>query len=284
MTLTSAVEMSTFGHWFMANRGRFILLMLLLGALIGVPLWLGGADPGLALALALGFPSFIYASVQFSVAADTVSRLVKLDKARRSDTRRLEQQLSTRRLGGAPRFMSDIVGMLRGAKHEVMICCDFPAYGAASDSKAYDDYVKALRHLRRDVEIKLLVLDENVRRGIAEEFHSQAGNKSITDQFPGRDEFLTFVREKNTEALDGPFGDAEKIETSFVMPVFFWIVDDKAVFSLRRPAKTREVEVGFQTSDRQLISALKGVFQRYREMSADYRLVARAAAAPAPEV
>ena len=99
--------------------------MLLLGAAIGVllPLLLD-VELGLSFALALGVPSLIYGSVQFADASDTIGRLVELEEALRSDTRRLEQQLSTRQLGKAPDFISQIIAMLGTAERRVIICCD----------------------------------------------------------------------------------------------------------------------------------------------------------------
>jgi hypothetical protein len=255
--------------------GLFIGLMLLLGVVIGVvlPLLLD-VELGLALALALGVPSLIYGSFQFADASDTINKLFDLEKALRSDTERLEQQLPTRQLGNAADFLPQIIEMLGEAEKRVTICCDFPAYGAITHPDEHVNYASALRHLRRDVEINLLHLDEAAQRDIASDAHGRVGNSVIPEEFINNEAgFLDHIAETNKRALEEQFRDAKRFETSFVMPLFFWIVDSQAVFALRRITKTGDVEVGFQTDDRVLIGALRDIFTRYVEMSGRYQLV-----------
>jgi hypothetical protein len=237
--------------------------MFLLGAVIGVglPLLLN-VERGFAIALALGVPSLIYGSIQFADAADTIDKLA-----------RLEQQLPTRQLGTAPDFMRQIIKMLSGAQQRVIICCDFPAYGAITDASEYAQYVRAIRHLRRDVEIRLLHLDKDAQSEIAKDSYRRNGNKTSTGEFENNEDgFLRCIVEKNRSALEEQFRDAEKFETSFLMPLFFWIVDDEAVFALRQMTKKGDGEVGFQTSDGTLIKALGDIFSRYTQMNEKYEL------------
>lgn len=264
-------------RWFRHNKGRFVFLMFLVGVVIAVGLPLLGLELGLALALALGFPSFIYGSVQFADASDTIGKLLELEEALRSDTRRLEHQLSTRQLGPAPDFIAQIVEMVSGARRRVTICCDFPAYGAVTDRDEYTRYLNALQNLKGDVEVELLHLDENARRGIARDFYISDGSKAVTKRFADEAEFQRLVAKENEQALEEQFQGANTFETSFIMPLFFWIVDDDAVFSLRRLTKTGEddVEVGFKTRDPTLVSSLRDIFTRYTQISAQYELVTK---------
>jgi hypothetical protein len=61
--------------------------------------------------------------------------------------------------------------------------------------------------------------------------------------------------------------------TSLVMPLYFWVADEKAIFSLRRYASERMTEVGFATSDKPLIDAFRDIFNRYVEVDEKYCLV-----------
>jgi len=65
------------------------------------------------------------------------------------------------------------------------------------------------------------------------------------------------------------------------MPLFFWIVDNEAVFALRRITDLGDVEVGFRTSDKALVDALSDIFVRYIEMGNQYRLASLNSAATA---
>jgi hypothetical protein len=78
--------------------------------------------------------------------------------------------------------------------------------------------------------------------------------------------FVDLLTEGDANTLDGEFGKANRWTTTLVMPLYFWIVDDrKAVFALA-PFMEDALEVGFRTSDGELIRALRGIFDRYREM------------------
>jgi hypothetical protein len=124
------------------------------------------------------------------------------------------------------------------------------------------------------VSVKLLCLDAKTRRKLATEFFLEDCNSAVTKKFKSEDEFLKTIAVSNKEALNEHFGGADKCETSLVMPLYFWIVDEEvAVFSLRRFPKAGAVEEwGFQTRDGPLVEALKGIFDQYRMMSARYVL------------
>jgi hypothetical protein len=136
-------------------RAQFAAAMVVVGFGVYVVAWRLGLDPGLAVALALGLPSFIFALVQFYAADHTITRL-----------KGLEHQLSTRRLDEAPYFMTDIVNLLDGTKSddgEVLIFCDFPAYGAISNPDDYQGYLAAVCERSADVGVRMLCLDEATR-------------------------------------------------------------------------------------------------------------------------
>jgi hypothetical protein len=253
----------------MMDRKLFVLLMVGIGALFFAGLlFFSDLDLGLVFGVALGIPSFIYASVQFAVAAGTVDGLIEL-----------KQQLSTKRLDEWPHFMRDISKLMKLAKKEIIIFCDFPAYGAVNSPRDYRRYLETIDHLRRDVDIKLLCLDEETRGKLARDFYADARNRKITSRYESPEYFLEKIQCLNNRALRRQFNDAETHETSFVMPLYFWIVDSEfAIFSIKRKFKNADViEVGFQTSDRPLVEALSAIFEEYRELSKSHALYKKTA-------
>jgi hypothetical protein len=195
-----------------------------------------------------------------------------------SDVRRLEQQLSTRRLGEAPQFLPEIVRLIQEAKEdgEIIIFCDFPAYGAASRPSDYAKYVNAIKTRRKGVQVKLMFLDEDDRQRLAREFYESNQTSELVDssRFPTAEHFVDFVSDANERALGDAFRDAEPFPNPRVMPLHFWIVDgERAIFSLQRYKKRGVPEVGFETRDRSLVASLRGIFQHYTEIQA--RLSAR---------
>jgi len=236
--------------------------MLGLAVLIFVSLWLSGLELGLTVALALGVPSFIYAAIQFDVGNGTVHRLIDL-----------QHQLSTRRLDEAPFFLSNIAELLGKAEKEILIFCDFPAYGALSNPDDYKDYFEAIcRQVQADKpSVKILCLDESTRQKLAAESYRESESAKRKAGYRTEAQYLEAAKKENSEA-EVAFARLTR-HTSLVMPLYFWVADGKAIFSLRRYAGERMTEVGFATSDKPLIDALRGIFDRYVEVDQRYCLV-----------
>jgi hypothetical protein len=258
--------------------GKFAAAMVVLGFVIGVSLWfVHGVDHGLAVAIAFGLPTFIFAVHQFRDAHQTIHGLRSLSDRLEvavsgltgrldHDVRRLEQELSTRRLGEAPDFMADVARLIQEAKDgEIIIFCDFPAYTVVIGPSEYKNYVHAIKARKKGVQVKLMCADKDGRQDLAREFYG-SHTSELESQFRTVEDFLHFVNDKNAHALDDPFGDADKCEISRVMPLHFWIVGDRAIFSLQRYTERGAHEVGFQTRDRSLVKSLRGIFEHYAKL------------------
>src|SRR5438105_2476331 len=237
---------------------KFTAAMVLLGLVIGVALWfVPKVEKGVVVAVAFGMPTFIYAVKQFRDARATIDELG-----------RLEQELSTRLLGDAPRFLPELVRLIEEAKEggEIIIFCDFPAYTAATRPDHCAKYLDAIKTTRKKgIKVKLMFLDEDNRRKLAREFYESDQRSELPDpsQFPTTDDFLTFINTANFAALGDAFRDAEPFPITRVMPLHFWIVDgERAIFSFQR-YKERVPEIGFKTRDSSLVTSLRRIFDHY---------------------
>jgi hypothetical protein len=244
------------------TRRAFSGVMALLAIVIFVPLRLLDVDIGLATALALGVPSFVFAAIQFNVGNGTVAKLIDL-----------QHQMSTRRLDEAPHFMDDIVDLLGKPGGEILIFCDFPAYGAISNPDEYKSYLRKVCERSEDETVKMISLDDEPRQKLAAESYRDAPTAKRKAGYRTEASYLEAVREKNFEAEETQFAHVERHKTSLVMPLYFWVVGREAIFSLRRYAGDRMVEVGFKTSDRPLIDAFRDIFNRYLEVDEKYERV-----------
>jgi hypothetical protein len=246
------------------TRRAFSGIMALLAIGIFVPLRLLDVDIGLATALALGVPSFVFAAIQFNVGNGTVAKLVDL-----------QHQMSTRRLDEAPHFMDDIVDLLGKPGREILIFCDFPAYGAISNPDEYESYLRKICERSQDATVKMICLDDEPRQKLAAEGYRDAPTAKRKAGYKTEFSYLEAVREKNSEAEETQLAHVERHKTSLVMPLYFWVVGREAIFSLRRYAGDRMVEVGFRTSDRPLIDAFRDIFNRYLEVDEKYERIKR---------
>jgi len=243
--------------------------MLGLGAGIFLVLFGLGAELGLAVAVGLGVPSIFYAAKQFKVANTTVDKLNEaIDKLFE-----LEHQLSTRRLDEAPYFMPDIVALLeKDEDGRTLIFCDYPAYGAISNSDEFRNYRRAVCRRAERSPVEMLCLAEPLRQKLAGERYREPANARLRQDFTA-DGYLDTVREANRDVLEEHFGAVEVSMTSQVMPLYFWVTETEAIFSLRRYAGDRMAEIGFRTSDKPLVDALRSIFERYGVIDESYSMV-----------
>jgi hypothetical protein len=278
---------------------------------------------------ALGVLALIYATVQFGDARNTIRELHRvstdlkqLDTVReqladstsrlgevgdevknlqtirdelKDSTDRLEKQLSTHRIGKFPHFLHDVVELLHGdgdeAEGEIVIFCDFPAYGVFSGGAAFDGYVDAFA--AKSEKIMLLCLDHERRVELIKEQVGNSGwenwrsahqselkeylernDHSISSTTITQKTFVKILDQSDADVIDDQLVDAKIWLTKMVMPLYFWIVGKRAIFALVPFMEEEELEVGFETTDDALITALLGVFHRY-ETSAHTCLLKR---------
>lgn len=281
-------------HFFRRHERSAVLLFGLVVAV--VTYWWAKHDPGAVLG-ALGISALIFGTIQFGDAKSTIRNLEhvsdglttttdNVDDLREelaNSTEDLKTQLSTRRVGVFPSFVPKIVELLDSANERVMIFCDFPAYGDFSSSRSRE-YAAAVG--KNAGKISLLCLSEDERKKLlsrqipdkkwaswrrehAKElraFLKRLGTNPSYGLRIKRDDLMKILNQRDTQALDREFKQATVHETPQVMPLYFWIADgEKAILSLAPLVKASALEVGFRTTDSDLIEALEDIFERYRQ-------------------
>lgn len=203
-----------------------------------------------------------------------------------ANLRVVQSSISTQYLGEFPRFLKDIVDLVKDARHSLVIFCDYPGYGAFSDPPMALEYQQAIqRQKQANVNIDFTCLDAKTRKkNISDQFGGQDWVDWATDE-EKRNKVLRFLRDRNhpnpqnatiTElidylhALDQRLLDEPHLkhakEIVLHMPIYFWIADkQKAIFTI--PTVGRSFEHGFLTSDHALIQALLEMYERYKKAS-----------------
>lgn len=212
-----------------------------------------------------------------------------------------QRSLSTRYIGEFPDYIPEIVDLIENARKEVLIFCDFPAYGHFSNHATWLNYRHAieLKSLNQ-VRLSLMCLTEGGRYKLNHEQFSKAEQgweewkreQKVRDQIHSllqshkcaktideisREEFVNLLEETNKQMLNGALARAETLEVDGYMPLYFWLVDKKeAIFAI--PSFSGEhTEYGFSTSDPKLISAFVEMRERYyRGIVPDGRLAEHA--------
>lgn len=195
----------------------------------------------------------------------------RLDDVRRS--------LSTRYIGQFPEFFPEIVSLLKSAKREIVIFCDFPAYACFSDPHTFLEYQHTLQRKAQHEEVRVIFtcLGSTYRsKGVQDQFFSSSQEWDEWKRDPniekrlchflsfrrgvptidelGMDQFLELLERIEQRTLEETFASAQVREIDAYIPVYFWLVDGmNAVFAI--PAD-KTLEYGFSTTDQKLISAL----------------------------
>lgn len=202
------------------------------------------------------------------------------------EIRRATSALSTRYLGKFPHFLPDIVDLLNGVRHEIIIFCDFPGYADFTDPARALEYRQALERLQqKHVKLELTCLDSDSRAMFVREQFPAADWENWSSDPRKSEKALAFLKanaemaEPTKATLDDILKVMDDVDTRIIkhvfrgsgsqistaMPIYFWIADARsAIFSI--PTLSDEaVEYGFKTSDHALIQALMEMRLRYRK-------------------
>jgi hypothetical protein len=238
----------------------------------------------------LGALGVVFAVIQFVDARRTIDSVKTVGVRLAGSTRKLEQQLSTRHVGVFPTFLPKIVELLADADESIVVFCDYPAYGEFSAPEAFADYLRVLKE--KAGKVSLLCLDTTPRRKLAMEQMGdwdtwRSRNETrLRDYLSARDyrgpepipqeTFLDLLASRDADLLTRGLDAATRWTTTLDMPLYFWIVDgEEAVFALATFGEDA-LEVGFKTSDGELIHALEGIFERYSSMDESTKFEAAA--------
>jgi hypothetical protein len=202
---------------------------------------------------------------------------------------RVQEGLSTRYLGEYPVFFPKLVNVIRGAQRNIVIACDFPAYGELSQRSTADDYYYAIKKGRAHANVDVMFLNPANREKLLEVLFSpntwsnweadpskQASVAELLkfharppESVHNRTALLRLLNDVNNETIRDVFLNRAS-EAVTDMPVYFWVADCReAVFAIANPQDG--TEHGFFTSDKSLIKGLLDIRSRY---NADPRVLA----------
>jgi hypothetical protein len=195
----------------------------------------------------------------------------------------LKGEVETHHIGAFPEFLPEIIEILDAADKSITIFCDLPAYGVVSSSERFEEYAKVIERQAKNprVEVRMLHLDEAGRaaslgiqfRGSWEVLRKKpavdsfvaTATETLDEQNP-KQSFLALVEARQVETLERFEGaDVVADPTDLIMPLYFWIVDNsKAIFALTEFSPQAH-EAGFRTGSKNLITAMNGIYVRYRD-------------------
>jgi hypothetical protein len=117
----------------------------------------------------------VLALIALGVGLWHLGEIRKVIRDARNHTTALEEvrgSLSTRYIGQFPQYYPSIVELVGRAKQNILIFCDFPAYGSLTDPKSWLSYKQTLERkmLQDDMKVAVTCLDKD------------RGNASVRDQ------------------------------------------------------------------------------------------------------
>jgi len=209
-----------------------------------------------------------------------IRRLGKISK----DHDIILRALSTRRLGQFPDYMTPIAELIEKAEREIVILCDFPAYGSFSAPQEFLRYRHALEQkISEEKIVRVTCLDADGRKALTyeqfpepkwEEWRSRQkkrlraflhfhGSEADADDL-SIEQFAMLLEQEDVRVLDESLLHADKAFINAHLPLYFWLIDGKAaIFSI--PSFTEKAtEHGFFTLDEHLILGLLDLEARYR--------------------
>jgi hypothetical protein len=119
----------------------YIMLLLALAAAQGM--WL---MPSLDLATQLGFEAVVLAVAAVIFAVQHATELEQVADGLRG----LAASVPTRGIGVFPAYMAEVAALVGRTTDSLRILCDTPAHGAFSNTAAFEQYWRELRHLNVD--------------------------------------------------------------------------------------------------------------------------------------
>lgn len=216
--------------------------------------------------------------------ARTIREVLGKAKAHADRLSEINESLSTRYVGEFPRFFPKIVEVMGKATQDIVILCDFPAYGSFTDRKCWTRYKHAIEEKLLDgIKIQMTCFSDGLRRSTVDNqfFDAQQWdnwkadhrNSELLEELRkwhkgsptvgalSKEQFIQLLADEEHDALTQTFQGADIKEIDDYVPLHFWIADQAyAVFAI---TSSSNKEYGFFTIDRQIIASLKQMRDYY---------------------
>jgi hypothetical protein len=217
---------------------------------------------------------------------DQVKELKKQTDQAQAHTKSLDilrRELPTRYIGQFPDYLQQIIDLFGRAEKEIVIFCDFPAYGSFSSPRRFVKYRQGLEDkLADNVPVQLTCLNTAGRMKVTrKQFSRKPWDEWIKDpqndqqlkwflkhhnksnELTG-DEFIALLEEDDDGMLNIMRGaGAEVYEANRDIPLCYWLVDNREAIFAIIVLSDNAIEYGFRTTDQQLINALSEMRQQY---------------------
>ena len=188
--------------------------------------------------------------------------------------------MSTKFVGKFPDHISEVARLLGTAKRKVVIVCDLLGYGYYSNPAHYMQYKSSITGLPADISVAITIYDEGQAMAAAKEqlgesleeiqksetyrnyvaFYKIAKKDRPTSIEQFYDQWAEDCRQHYKEFNVGAIRIC-KTRVDKSIPVFFWMVDDRAAVFSFPSLSIDPPEVAFETSDPNLLQ----MFDRIRQ-------------------
>jgi hypothetical protein len=190
-------------------------------------------------------------------------------------------------LGQFPKYYPDVISLIESAEEEILILCDFPAYGYLLDHANWIKYRNVIA-LKKEQGVRVSVTCPTQKRRLEcmleqfpktergwkdyketsevrlklEKFLAHS-NQLITVDELSTDLFIELFDEAHRRMLRDPFTREDLCEIDALLPLVFWVADRTKVIFGVATLSTSTIEYGFYSLDQRLISALVEMKDRF---------------------
>jgi hypothetical protein len=203
-----------------------------------------------------------------------------------------EEALSTRYLGQFPDYLPVVQEVIRNTRHSLKILAGVPSHGSfskADDWISIENELKKLKFRRSPCEAILLYTDKDgrsidyktVHRGLVDpgDWHEYRSNHwALIKSFLGNavpvkdpkdltlDQWIDLRLKHDEDVVSKVYGHFKLCPGKTIYPIFCWIGDSEAVFSLKaEDNKAHYMAAGFYTRDGHILETLRSTFQFYMD-------------------
>jgi len=219
--------------------------------------------------------------------AKDIRSQAKLSKTHANMLDSILRSMSTRHIGQFPEYIITIANLIENAKKEIVILCDFPAYGSFSAPHDFLRYKHAIeRKIDQGVKVRLTCLSSVSRTELAHEQFSReekmwdewkqqpkkhelfrsllkSHGSDISVDALSVDQFAAFLEQEDVRMLKETFTQADVLQIGAYIPLYFWLIDGgDAVFAIPSFSE-KSTEHGFYTLDPHLIAGFLDIEARY---------------------